>query len=361
MKVLFYVNILSGGGAERVIANLANNFYEKGHEIIVVNTFPTEKEYHLNKDIKHLYMESQKDCGNVLKKNITRIGKLRKILKKEKPDVAVAFMREPNWRLVIASKGLKVKTIVSLRVTPEHEDGKFPKNFMLRYPFKKADAVIFQTEHAQQYFDESIVKHSKIILNPIKNGIYDINYKGERKNIVTAGRLASTKNQLLLINAFSKVADTTEDKLLIYGEGECRQALQNRIDELRMNDKIILMGNSSNLHEEIKSAKVFVLSSDLEGLPNALMEAMALGLPCISTDCQGGGARMVIQDGKNGFIVPVGDTNALAEKIKYVLSLSDKERDEIGKSAKETAQGFRADVICKEWEEYIYSLLKSKT
>ena len=274
MKVLFYVNILSGGGAERVIANLANNFHESGHEIIVVNTFPTEKEYHLNKDIKHLYMESQKDCGNVLKKNIMRIGKLRKILKKEKPDVAVAFMREPNWRLIMASKGLKVKTVVSLRVTPEHEDGVFPKNFVLRYPLKKADAVVFQTKHAQQYFDKSIINHSKIILNPIKNDIYDINYEGKRKNIVTAGRLAPIKNQLLLVDAFARIANVTDDKLLIYGEGDCRQILQNRIDELKMNDKIILMGNTANLHEEIKSARIFVLSSDLEGLPNALMEEM---------------------------------------------------------------------------------------
>jgi glycosyltransferase involved in cell wall biosynthesis len=237
-------------------------------------------------------------------------------------------------------------------------DGGMLKAFALRFPLRKADGVVFQPNHAQQYFDKSITEHSKIILNPIKNDIYDIFYEGERKNIVTAGRLTSMKNQLMLIDAFSRISNLTDDNLLIYGQGNYYDILKNRINELKMDNRIFLMGNSDKLHEEIKSAKMFVLSSDLEGLPNALMEAMALGLPCISTDCQGGGARMVIENDENGFLVPVGDVDALAEKIKYLLSLSQEERDKIGKNARKSAENFKADVVCQKWESYIKELME---
>lgn len=359
MKILFYINIMSGGGAERVIANLANYMQCHGHDVTVVNTFPTDKEYHLSAGIDHVYLEDEKSTARRLIRNITLIKNLRKIIKTKNPDVAVSFMREPNWRLILSSFGLKVKRLVSQRVTPEHEDGRFPKSFILRYPLKKADGIVFQTDHARDYFDDSIKSHSRIILNPVNNEIYDISYTGERKNIVTAGRLSTIKNQLMLINAFAKIADTTEDNLLIYGEGDLRNNLQSRINELNMQDRIFLMGNSSKLHEEIKSAKIFVLSSNLEGLPNALMEAMAIGLPCISTDCLGGGARMVLDDGKNGFIVPVKDADAMAEKLSYVLSLSPDEREILGQRAKITANGFKADEVCKQWENYMEYLIKN--
>ncbi|MBE7016411.1 MAG: glycosyltransferase family 4 protein [Ruminococcaceae bacterium] len=358
MKILFYINIMSGGGAERVIANLANYMNDHGHSVTVVNTFPTDKEYPLISGVDHLYLENEKSTESRLIRNINLIKKLRRIIKAKNPDVAVSFMREPNWRLILSTFGLKVKKLVSQRVTPEHEDGRFPKSFILRYPLKKADGIVFQTDHARDYFDDSIKNHSRIILNPVKNGIYDISFSGERKNIVTAGRLSSIKNQLLLIDAFSKIANATDDNLLIYGEGDLRDMLQNRIEELNMKDRVFLMGNSSTLHDDIKSAKIFVLSSNLEGLPNALMEAMAIGLPCISTDCLGGGARMVIDDGKNGFIVPVKDVDAMAEKLSYVLSLSAEERDLIGTNARKSAESFKADVICKNWEDYMIELTK---
>ena len=358
MKILFYINILSDGGAERVISNLANFMQAHGHDVTVVNTFKTDKEYPLSAEIDHVYLEEEKSDASRIIRNISLITKLRKIIKSKNPDIAVSFMREPNWRLILSTFGLSVKTLVSQRVTPEHEDGTFPKSFILRYPLKKADGIVFQTEHARDYFDDSIKKHSRIILNPTKNEIYDISYTGERKNIVTAGRLSNIKNQLMLIEAFAKIAGTTEDNLLIYGEGELREKLQCRIDDLNMKDRIFLMGNSSKLHEEIKSAKVFVLSSNLEGLPNALMEAMAIGLPCISTDCLGGGARMVIEDGKNGFIVPVKDVDAMAEKLSYLLSLSPDERESFGKNAREAAENFKSDVVCRQWEDYMLELTK---
>lgn len=356
MKVLLYINVLSGGGAERVLTNVANYFVSQGHETVVVNTFETPKEYPLEKQVKHIYLEKEDKKGNFLARNFERIKKLRRVLKEEKPDIAVSFMMEPNLRLVLASVGLKNKTLVSLRNAPESLETNFKQKILLRFPFFLADGVVFQTEHAHNYFGKRVKQQSRVIVNPVNSLFYGEPYVGERKNIVTAGRLCAQKNQLMLIDAFSKLTEETEDNLLIYGDGEYRELLQKRIDEAGMNDRIFLMGNESKLYEKMKSAKIFVLSSDFEGLPNALMEAMALGLPTISTDCDGGGAKMLLDHGKNGFLIPKGDTDALEKTMREVLSLTDEEREKIGACARETAEGFRYETIAKKWEDYAIEL-----
>lgn len=358
MKVLFYINILSGGGAERVLTNVANYFVSQGHETVVVNTFYTPNEYPLDKQAKHIYLETEEKAANFWVRNYQRIKKLRKVLKKEKPDVAISFMTEPNFRLIMASAGLKNKTLVSLRINPEYEDKGIRGKFFLRVPFQCADGVVFQTEHAHKYFGKRVERHSRVIVNPVNSLFYGEPYEGERKNIVTAGRLCAQKNQLMLIDAFSRLANETQDNLLIYGDGDYKELLQKRIDELGINDRIFLMGNESKLYEKLKSAKLFVFPSDFEGLPNALMEAMALGLPAISTDCDGGGARMLLDHGKNGYLIPKRDTDALEKIMREVLALSSEEREKIGAEARKTAEGFRYETIAKKWEDYALYLSK---
>lgn len=356
MKVLFYINTLSDGGAERVLTNVANYFVSQGHETVVVNTFQTPNEYPLDEKATHLYLEKDEKASGFWARNYQRIKKLREVLKQEKPDVAISFMLEPNFRLTMASLGLRQKKMVSLRINPECEDKGIKGRFLLRFPFYCADGVVFQTEYAQNYFGAHIKKHSRVIVNPVNSLFYGEQYKEERKDIVTAGRLCERKNQRMLIDAFSKVADEVSDNVLIYGEGDSREMLQNRIDELGLKERVFLMGNEPKLYEKLKSAKLFVLPSDYEGLPNALMEAMALGIPAISTDCDGGGARMLIEHGKNGFLIPKRDTDALEKTMRKVLNLSDEERAKIGVKARETAEGFRYETVCQKWEDYARAL-----
>lgn len=357
MKIIFYINTLGNGGAERVMSTLASYFAEQGNDVTLLNSFPVENEYVLNEKVRHEYIEEKKIEQNFIKRNASRIVKLRRIVKRESPDVIVSFMPEPNFRTAIACIGLKNKVVVSVRNDPKKENKNIVHKLISKFVIRKADAIVFQTQEAQDYFGRSIVNKSKIILNPIKSSIYNVEYAGQRKNIVTAGRLAEQKNQQMLIEAFSRISNITEENLLIYGEGSKYAELHKKIEELGLENRAFLMGRSNNLHEEIKSAKIFVLPSDFEGLPNALMEAMALGLPCISTDCPCGGPRMIIADGENGILIPVGDVGALEEKMRYLLRASDGERNALGKNARKTAEMFKADIVCKTWEQYIIHVI----
>lgn len=357
MKILFYINVLAGGGAERVITNLANYFNAKQYEVMVVNTFRMENEYKLDEGIKHFYLESKPTRAGMIRRNISRIKQLRKLLKELRPDVAISFMQEPNFRLIAASHNLDLKTVVSVRADPVQEGKNSIARLFLVWPLKRANAVVFQTKQAQQYFEPDIVARSRIILNPVNEKFYVSEFSGKRKDIVSVGRLCVQKNHKMLIEAFYAIAGGCLDNLLIYGDGPEREELQKIIEDKGMADRIFLKGNVGEIQTVIKSAKMFVLSSDSEGLPNALMEAMALGIPCIATDCPCGGPQMLIENGENGFLVPVGDVDALAMCMKKLLNLPEKESEAMGREAKKTSLGFKSAAICKKWEEYILSLI----
>ena len=175
---------------------------------------------------------------------------------------------------------------------------------------------------------------------------------------MSCGRLEKQKRFDLLIDAFHHVCDAfPEYTLEIYGEGSMEETLQTQIDSLGMQDRIFLMGRSQDIPNAIKDASMFVLSSDFEGMPNALMEAMALGLPVISTDCGGGGARALIENGVDGLIVPCGDSETLAKAMHDLLA--DVQRMKVmGEQAKEKGMKFSADNVVSQWEKYFLSICK---
>lgn len=350
MKIAFYINVLSGGGAERVVANIAN-YLSETEEVHVINSYKTDGEYELKNSICHFYMDNN-NYRNRLKKNFRRIRILRKYLKENKIDVLVSFMAEPNFRASIATIGLNTRLIVSIRNDPRKEYAGILGWFTAKLLMPLADGCVFQTNDAKQWFSKRLQKKSKIILNAVNPCFFSFNYKGKRKNIVTCGRLTEQKNHKLLIDAFAKIKNQVEDNLLIYGEGILREELENEIKILNLQDRVFLMGQTNDVASAIGSAKLFILSSDYEGMPNALMEAMTLGIPCISTDCPCGGPKMIIDDGVNGFLVSPNEVDELAMKIVYVLTITDLNR--ISFNAKVTAeQMFNISQINESWKEYI--------
>ena len=198
-------------------------------------------------------------------------------------------------------------------------------NFLMRkivcHLYKKADGFVFQTEDAKKYFDGIIKCESKIIPNPINPKFIKEPYsKTRKKNIVTVGRLEEQKNHELLIDAYKEVVkDFPEYKLLIYGDGSKREKLESIIKDNKLEKNVILMGKKDDIENEIYDASLFVLSSDYEGMPNALMEAMALGLPSISTDCPCGGSKMLINNEENGILVKTGDKKDMAKAINRLI------------------------------------------
>jgi glycosyltransferase involved in cell wall biosynthesis len=291
-------------------------------------------------------------------RNYTRIRKLREIIKKESPDVLITFMGEPNFRGIIATMGTSTKNIISVRNDPNKEYAGRLNHFIAKHLLPIADWCVFQTRDAQKWFPVKLQKKSNIIINAVDPSFYEAHRKPKKNLIVSCGRLSNQKNQKLLIQAFNRIKERVPDaKLYIYGEGALENSLLELIDSYGLQKRILLKGQINNVKDALSEADLFVLSSDYEGMPNALMEAMAVGLPCISTDCPCGGPRELIEDGVNGMLVSVGDVESLSKAIVKVLEDVDlKEHLAIG--AKEKALQFKPSKIFNEWEKCVNGIIK---
>lgn len=364
-KILLYIETLRRGGAERVMSEIANYLVSRSYSVLLVNNPHDSDEieqYSVDERVRRIYLdEYYKKSNNSLIRTFRRICALRKICKKEKIDVGLSFLGNGNIRFLLATYGLKLKKFVSVRNSPDKEY--CGKKMLAKILFNKSDGVIFQTEDAKKWFTKSVQKKSKVILNPVNNCFFETNWQPEKdvtsEYIVTTGRLVKQKNHELLIKAFAKFHTTNPAvKLYIYGNdfgsgSESRKRkLETLVKDLNLEDCIFLPGNVKNVPEVLSHARAFVLSSDYEGLPNALMEAMAVGLPCISTNCPCGGPATLITNNENGILIPVCNEKALADAINNVFSDSEFAQT-IGKKAKISADVFKTETVMKQWEEYL--------
>lgn len=348
MKILFYINAIHDGGAERVMVNLAKKFSENGYETILVTSFRDTWEYKVEGNVRRLTLEEREINQGRLARNLSRIIKLRHILKVEKPDVAVSFMAEPNFRLLISAIGLAVKTIVSVRNDPNREYAGKIGRFVGKWILPLADGCVFQTKEAQSWFPKRLQKKSTIIFNPVKEEFFHIERKPIKGEIVTCGRLEAQKNHKLLIDAFAEVVKVHPyARLNIYGEGSLRNSLQEQINNLGLQEKAFLLGATNDVGKALQTADLFVLSSDYEGMPNALMEAMAAGVPCISTDCPCGGPRELFGDLMKENLIPCDNITAMIKKIKEQLDSNEKALNK-----NKIINSFKLDNINLQWERY---------
>jgi len=357
MKIMFYIHTLSHGGAERVMVNLAHQFCASGHEVVFVNSCKAEWEYTLDEAVHRVILTDQ-PIGNFLKRNWFYIKALRRLIKDEKPDVLISFMAEPNFRAVLAAMGTKTKTLVSVRNDPDKEYPNRIFRFLAKTLYKKADGVVFQTEDAQKWFPKKVQQKSRIIFNQVNERFYAVKPADKKEHIVTVGRLTAQKNHPMLIEAFASIADRVDDNLIIYGEGEKREELEQLVRQYGLENRVLLPGTITDVPETVKTAKMFVMSSDYEGMPNALIEAMTLGVACVSTDCPCGGPKILFDHEKNGVLVPVNDADALAEAMLAVLT-DDARRQTLGENARKAAEKFNPETIFGEWQGFAEDLAKS--
>lgn len=352
-KIMFYINAIHDGGAERVMVNLAKYFSEAGYDTSLATSFRDKWEYPLAQTVKRITLEEQEIKQSRLMRNLSRISKLRKICKEEKPDVLVSFMEEPNFRSILATRGLPIKTLVSVRNDPNKEYAGRLGAFVGKVLLPMADGCVFQTKEAQEWFPKKLQKKSRIIYNAVKEEFYHIERKPNRGEIVTCGRLTEQKNHAMLISAFAEVVKQYPYATLkIYGEGALREALQEQIDAAGLSGKAFLMGATNDVGKALQTADLFVLSSDYEGMPNALMEAMAAGVPCISTDCPCGGPRELLGDNARNKLVPCGAVQQL--KMKLIEQL---ESSEAGKAEKKRAELFQPKRVNALWEKYLQEII----
>ena len=247
----------------------------------------------------------------------------------------------------------KARVIAAERVDPSVYPDKLAEK--LRKYARKADGYVFQTEEEMLWYGYSVYHcHPIVIPNAINESFIRPRYNGEkRKTIASAGRLNAQKNYPLLVRAFSMIANEYPDlTLTIYGDGEERTKIEKLSESLGIKERVFLPGNIENIAEEMEKNLMFVLSSDYEGMPNALMEAMALGLPCISTDCPCGGPRFLIKQQVNGILVPINDRKAMAEAIREILS-DDNKANILSEAAREVTKTLSPEKIYGRWEKYI--------
>lgn len=360
MHIVFNVLTLRRGGAERVLMNLAGYFQGQSHKVSVVMTKNIEVKYPIPSGIACYRLDKTADqqFENKVTRFLRRRRKLRQVLKGIQPDLVVSFLPEPNFLVLSLKRYLsEVPIVVSVRNDPAVEYKFLPYAIMMRWLYPKASGHVFQTEVARDYFrfDQRIFSHSRVIPNAVDRKFIDVPLEGKTrsKRIVAVGKLEHQKNHALLIQSFARIAEDLPGwHLHIYGEGTLEGLLQSEIEALGMRGRVTLEGESRDILRDIADGGMFVMASDYEGMPNALIEAMALGLPVICTDCASGGPAYLIDSGKNGLLTAVGDGEALAEAMKR-MALEAGLAEKLGTAATQVTVQLHPDKINEAWGAYL--------
>ena len=365
-KILFHLNCLEYGGAERVVSNLANQFAKEGYEVVVATEWEGEEEYQLDERVRrvHVGLKESDEKRSRFSKAFRRVLYLRKCILQEKPDVTLAFARKAIYRALEATLFTKEKVIIAVRTNPVGTyDGKLGK-ILISLLFPGAAGAVFQTVDQRDFFPKSVREKSTIIWNPVHDKYINTTIPEKRsKTVVHSGRIVDFKNQDMLIRAFVKVHEKhPEYDLKLYGGDSFDgtwQVLENTIKECNAGDYVKLMGNSQTLERDLVDGALFAFSSELEGLPNALLEAMVMGLPVVATDCPCGGPRTIIQDGVNGLLVPIKNPKELENGMNRLIE--DPEfAENLGREAKKIAEKVNGPSIIDQWRKYIEKTIEKE-
>lgn len=359
MHVAILTGSLACGGAERVIVNLIEYLINEGDQVTLVTQFEYEEEYPLPKGAVRLIsgLSDEEMTKSRVVNFDKRFMKLRNIWKSEKPDVILSFIGKNNIMALWTSRGLKIPVAVSVRSLPSREYYNSWMKFMAKTYFAKADALILQTHQQLEYFPKRVQNKAIIMKNPINPVFMAEPYMGERdKSIIAVGRVDDNKNHKLLIDAFMNIADDyPEWKVVIYGDGVSRNKLISYVKDKGFEDRISLPGRENNIFARMQKTGIFVLTSNAEGSPNALIEAMCQGIPVISTDCPCGGPAELIRNGENGLLIPVGDVIKMQDNLQELMNDLQK-RNNMGSAALATRDIYNSETVLKEWRELLINL-----
>ena len=339
-----------------MMVDIANGL-SKNHDIDFLTYRNDKVLQQLNNKVNHIHNTLYRNKFKPFE-NLGQIYILHKILKKSDYDIAIAFLHPSNYMLTLAAKGTKTKVLLSERADPysRKKNGGFFVH-CIEHVLHFADGYVFQSEGAKGLYPSKCRKKGVVIVNSIPDVVAEHHITVRKKTIAHVARMEIIqKRQDIMLKAFKIFSQKhPEYTLEFYGDGPDENKVKSMVCEMGMDSRVEFKGAQRNILNLISDAEMFVLTSDYEGLPNALLEAASIGLPCISTDCSPGGARMVIENGRNGFVVPCGDYAALAEKMNIIV-----ENKDIAKSfslnAAEIKEKFNAEKIYLQWEKFITTL-----
>lgn len=350
-KIIFVTISMRGGGTERVISILANRMADMGHDVSIMMIAEPIVEYALDTRV-HVQCVSTSTGGSLIGR-MKRIWNMRREFAKDKNTKIISMGTVSNLFTLVASLGLKNPIVISERNDPNrlnHRPIKKYEVWIRNLLYRRADKLVLQTLDTVELFPGVIKKKSVVIANPIPDGMPEpLPIEQREKTIVAAGRFIPSKNYKMLIDVFAQFSEQFPEYILkIFGKGQTEADIKKQIQELNMQEKIHLCGFSDNLYEELGKGGIYVSTSDSEGLSNSLLEALAMGIPTIATDCPVGGTRMCIKDGVNGFMIPVRDNVALLEKMIRLASDFDL-RKSCSQNAINIRDEFSEAVITGQW------------
>lgn len=352
-NIIFVTISMRGGGTERVISVLANRMVHMGHKVTIVMIADPTIEYDLDKRI--ITECVSKATGGSLTGRIKRICNMRKVFSKDKTAKIISMGTVANLFTLVASIGLRNPIVISERNDPNrlnHRPIKKSETSIRNMLYRRADRIVLQTPDVANCFPAYITKKCVVIPNPISSSLPDANINGYReKSVISAGRLTEQKNHKLLIDAFCQFYKKHPEYCLnIYGKGELEEELKEYVNSHKMEGIINICGFCDDLYKKLQTAGMYVSSSDWEGISNSMIEALAMGIPTIATDCPVGGSRMFIKSRSNGVLTNVGDEMALTDAMTQVADDEEFARL-LGKNAVMIRDELAVEKIIGKWLE----------
>lgn len=365
MKILILIPRMNSGGAERVAALLANRFVKK-HEVQITTLISNDSFYELKKEILFTSADYKLTRNSKISRYLSMMLRfvpsilfIRKTIENFKPDIVISFLVEMDIICYISTVGKNVIRIFSERNDPTRRNSLLQKLMVEIY--RRSDAFVCQTKQIFDYYNSISISKKFIIPNPVD--IKAFPSKGDEAYppiIVSVGRLSKQKNYKMMIDAFSKIEKKHPyTRLIIYGEGPERNELEQLIKDNSLEKRVFLLGNCKNVLLKLQNAAIFAFSSDYEGFPNALIEAVALGIPIVSTDFYSGAAKELIDD-KIGILVARRDIDSFANALDYLLKNQEKRFEMRKYSGIKCIAKYDVGLVADKWEELFGLLYNNK-
>ncbi|MBV9344120.1 MAG: glycosyltransferase family 4 protein [Gammaproteobacteria bacterium] len=360
MRIVLAISSLGAGGAERVITLLADAFAARDHEVWLVTLAPCSQDFFIvNRRVRRLGLNLMAESAGLwagLLSNIRRVRALRRVLATLEPAAVVSFVTSTNVLVLLASIGSSARVIVSERIDPAAHDAGKLWELLRRLFYRRADALVVQTQGIAAWFAARLGTQVPVIVIPNPVPPVDALAAGRVEPgagfLLAAGRLAPQKGFDVLIRAFAAVAQRLPElRLLIAGEGAELERLRALAAEVGVPERVVFIGQVAHLAALMKSAVAFVLPSRYEGFPNVLVEALAVGAPCVASDCPGA-VREILADGAYGILVPPGDSSALADAIARLV-VDPQLRAQYSAAAAAAVQRYRLDQVMTRWEQVL--------
>ena len=368
MRIAFVIPSLELGGAERTLAMLANAWAKRDKEVTVIIFNHSEgPSYPLHHNVRLCSLDvpnvRARHLWQAFSTNLQRVRRLRRAIRKGRPDVVISFMDFPNIITLLATRGLRVPLVITEHANPDYVDIGRVWDLLRRLMYRFADMLVCPTSQMAALLQKRVKVTGRGIPNPVElpAGVMQSNEPLRRDTghvVVGVGRLVPQKGFDLLLEAFSRVAGRHPDwSVTIIGAGPLKDQLEAQSESLGLMQRVTFTGSLADPFPIMRSADLFVFSSRFEGFGNALAEAMACGLPVISFDCTAGPSD-IIRHGIDGILVPPEDTGALAAAMDNLMG-DPQERATLASRAPEVLARFSLERVLSLWEE-LFDQIMSK-